>query len=289
MAAACDHHEPDGQAHRAECPQHPQEPDRPRRALGDGPRRQGRGRRLRRPPGGAGGGGGGGGAATGRRRAPRAAPAPTAAAAARAADARAAAWARGEPRVAALPGRRSTGRGHVLDALRSAALRVPEAADAVRRRPGSTPGGLVRRAARHLRAEAPDGAGAAAVRRHRTERPCIGGDLQSASSTSTSAGRRGQSTLRRSLAALLVEQQGWSSRWTTRPVVVNRDVWRCRSGWRRPSTSAGPSTRAMDRRGRRHRRTRAAAESGREPVSPDACVRRRRPPPLAEEALAAGR
>ncbi len=36
-------------------------------------------------------------------------------------------------------------------------------------------------------------------------------------------GTTGQSTLRRSLAALLVEQQGWHSRWTTRPVLVNRD------------------------------------------------------------------
>ena len=36
-------------------------------------------------------------------------------------------------------------------------------------------------------------------------------------------GTTGSSTLRRSLAALLVEQQGWKSRWTTRPVLVNRD------------------------------------------------------------------
>ena len=36
-------------------------------------------------------------------------------------------------------------------------------------------------------------------------------------------GTTGSSTLRRSLAALLTEQQGWQSRWTTRPVLVNRD------------------------------------------------------------------
>jgi hypothetical protein len=36
-------------------------------------------------------------------------------------------------------------------------------------------------------------------------------------------GTTGSSTLRRSLAALLTDQQGWSSRWTTRPVLVNRD------------------------------------------------------------------
>ncbi|MCZ2813826.1 hypothetical protein O2W15_20535 [Modestobacter sp. VKM Ac-2979] len=36
-------------------------------------------------------------------------------------------------------------------------------------------------------------------------------------------GTTGSSTLRRSLAALLSEQQGWQSRWTTRPVLVNRD------------------------------------------------------------------
>ena len=36
-------------------------------------------------------------------------------------------------------------------------------------------------------------------------------------------GTTGSSTLRRSLAALLNEQQGWRSRWTTRPVLVNRD------------------------------------------------------------------
>ena len=36
-------------------------------------------------------------------------------------------------------------------------------------------------------------------------------------------GTTGSSTLRRSLAALLSEQQGWRSRWTTRPVLVNRD------------------------------------------------------------------
>ncbi|WP_131801755.1 GIY-YIG nuclease family protein [Klenkia soli] len=36
-------------------------------------------------------------------------------------------------------------------------------------------------------------------------------------------GTTGSSTLRRSLAALLVEQQAWRSRWTTRPVLVNKD------------------------------------------------------------------
>ena len=37
------------------------------------------------------------------------------------------------------------------------------------------------------------------------------------------SGATGSSTLRRSLAALLTEQQGWRSRWMTRPVLVNRD------------------------------------------------------------------
>lgn len=36
-------------------------------------------------------------------------------------------------------------------------------------------------------------------------------------------GTTGSSTLRRSLAALLSEQQGWHGRWTSRPVLVNRD------------------------------------------------------------------
>ncbi|MEU2349849.1 GIY-YIG nuclease family protein [Modestobacter sp. NPDC049651] len=39
-------------------------------------------------------------------------------------------------------------------------------------------------------------------------------------------GTTGESTLRRSLAALLSEQQGWRSRWTSRPVLVNRDELR---------------------------------------------------------------
>ncbi|WP_164700280.1 GIY-YIG nuclease family protein [Modestobacter sp. KNN46-3] len=39
-------------------------------------------------------------------------------------------------------------------------------------------------------------------------------------------GTTGSSTLRRSLAALLSEQQGWRSRWTTRPVLVNADELR---------------------------------------------------------------
>lgn len=36
-------------------------------------------------------------------------------------------------------------------------------------------------------------------------------------------GRTGQSTLRRSLAALLSESQGWRARWTSRPVLVDDD------------------------------------------------------------------
>jgi hypothetical protein len=36
-------------------------------------------------------------------------------------------------------------------------------------------------------------------------------------------GTTGQSTLRRSLAALLSEQEGWRGRWTTRPVLVPDD------------------------------------------------------------------
>ncbi|NIH68227.1 GIY-YIG nuclease family protein [Modestobacter marinus] len=43
-------------------------------------------------------------------------------------------------------------------------------------------------------------------------------------------GTTGSSTLRRSLAALLSEQQGWRSRWTTRPVLVNADELRL-SAW----------------------------------------------------------
>ncbi|OMQ16325.1 hypothetical protein A7K94_0203335 [Modestobacter sp. VKM Ac-2676] len=43
-------------------------------------------------------------------------------------------------------------------------------------------------------------------------------------------GTTGSSTLRRSLAALLSEQQGWRSRWTTRPVLVNADELRL-SDW----------------------------------------------------------
>ena len=43
-------------------------------------------------------------------------------------------------------------------------------------------------------------------------------------------GTTGSSTLRRSLAALLSEQQGWRSRWTTRPVLVNADE-RALSAW----------------------------------------------------------
>lgn len=36
-------------------------------------------------------------------------------------------------------------------------------------------------------------------------------------------GTTGSSALRRTMAALVLEQQGWKSRWTTRPVLVNRD------------------------------------------------------------------
>jgi hypothetical protein len=36
-------------------------------------------------------------------------------------------------------------------------------------------------------------------------------------------GTTGSSSLLRTFAALIVEQQGWHSRWTTRPVLVNRD------------------------------------------------------------------
>ncbi|MCZ2849127.1 GIY-YIG nuclease family protein [Modestobacter sp. VKM Ac-2978] len=43
-------------------------------------------------------------------------------------------------------------------------------------------------------------------------------------------GTTGSSTLRRSLAALLSEQQAWRSRWTTRPVLVNADELRL-SAW----------------------------------------------------------
>ncbi|MGY2079885.1 GIY-YIG nuclease family protein [Modestobacter sp. SYSU DS0657] len=43
-------------------------------------------------------------------------------------------------------------------------------------------------------------------------------------------GTTGSSTLRRTLAALLSDQQGWRSRWTTRPVLVNADELRL-SAW----------------------------------------------------------
>lgn len=39
-------------------------------------------------------------------------------------------------------------------------------------------------------------------------------------------GTTGQSTLRRSLAALLSEREGWRSRWTTRPVHISDDEQR---------------------------------------------------------------
>jgi len=39
-------------------------------------------------------------------------------------------------------------------------------------------------------------------------------------------GTTGQSTLRRGLAALLGEREGWRTRWTTRPVLVNSDELR---------------------------------------------------------------
>ncbi|WP_331254134.1 MULTISPECIES: GIY-YIG nuclease family protein [unclassified Modestobacter] len=39
-------------------------------------------------------------------------------------------------------------------------------------------------------------------------------------------GTTGSSTLRRSLAALQSEREGWQSRWTTRPVLVSRDQLR---------------------------------------------------------------
>ena len=57
---------------------------------------------------------------------------------------------------------------------------------------------------------APNGAGSGATLRSRV----VGNHIR---------GTTGQSTLRRSFAALLSEQQGWQSRWTTRPVLVNAD------------------------------------------------------------------
>ena len=39
-------------------------------------------------------------------------------------------------------------------------------------------------------------------------------------------GTTGQSTLRRSLASLLGDREGWRTRWTTRPVLVNADELR---------------------------------------------------------------
>jgi len=43
-------------------------------------------------------------------------------------------------------------------------------------------------------------------------------------------GTTGQSTLRRGLASLLSEREGWRTRWTTRPVLVNSDELRL-SAW----------------------------------------------------------
>lgn len=60
---------------------------------------------------------------------------------------------------------------------------------------------------------APNGAASQATLRSR-----VGGDHI--------RGTTGSSTLRRSLAALLSDQQGWRSRWTTRPVLVNADELR---------------------------------------------------------------
>jgi len=39
-------------------------------------------------------------------------------------------------------------------------------------------------------------------------------------------GTTGQSTLRRGLASLLGEREGWRTRWTTRPVLINQDELR---------------------------------------------------------------
>ncbi|WP_131801534.1 GIY-YIG nuclease family protein [Klenkia brasiliensis] len=112
----------------------------------------------------------------------------------------------------------------VLDALRSVPLPVPEVPDAIPKaaglyawwgRFGALPGVS---GPRHPTAPvqllyvgiAPNGPTSAATLRSRV----VGDHIR---------GTTGSSTLRRSLAALLVEQQGWRSRWTTRPVLLNRD------------------------------------------------------------------
>ena len=53
--------------------------------------------------------------------------------------------------------------------------------------------------------------------------PASGATLRSRVVGDHIRGTTGTSTLRRSLAALLSERQGWRSRWTTRPVLINRD------------------------------------------------------------------
>lgn len=112
----------------------------------------------------------------------------------------------------------------VVAALCSTPLPVPEAAEAIPKAPGlyawwgrfgALPGIS---GPKHPTAPvqllyigiAPNGPTSAATLRSRV----VGNHIR---------GTTGQSTLRRSLAALLVEQQGWHSRWTTRPVLVNRD------------------------------------------------------------------
>ncbi|CAB4933327.1 MAG: GIY-YIG nuclease family protein [Actinobacteria bacterium] len=112
----------------------------------------------------------------------------------------------------------------VVDALHSLPVPVPEAMTAVPSVPGiyawwgrfgALPGIS---GPRHPTAPvqllyvgiAPSGATSAATLRSRV----VGDHIR---------GTTGSSTLRRSLAALLTEQQGWHSRWTTRPVLVNKD------------------------------------------------------------------
>jgi hypothetical protein len=85
-------------------------------------------------------------------------------------------------------------------------------------------------------------------------------------------GTTGQSTLRRALASLLSEREGWRSRWTMRPVLVDEDETRL-SLWMGKSADLGRPPGALDGRGRSDRAAAAATEPGRQPPPPVVRVR----------------